>query len=206
MAEELQALLSKINDEGVKKAEEKSEKIIAEAREKAEKIVKKAEKEAEKKEKNASENAQTMEKRGNAAVQQASRDIKLALRQEIQDRLRNVINECIGDTMTPDFMAEIILKMLDKYDDDKKGKTELEILINKNDLDEMEKLLKGSLAENFRKKPELTLGHDFSSGLKIGFKGDDVFFDISDDAVGELISAYVGPRLTKILRKDEKDD
>ena len=39
MAEELQSLLEKINEEGVKKAEENRNKIISEAKTEAEKII-----------------------------------------------------------------------------------------------------------------------------------------------------------------------
>jgi hypothetical protein len=68
----------------------------------------------------------------------------------------------------------------------------------------MEKAFKGSLLKELKKTPEISLGHDFTSGLKIGFKGDDLFFDFSDDAVAEIICAYTGPRLAAVINGGKK--
>jgi hypothetical protein len=75
----------------------------------------------------------------------------------------------------------------------------IDVLLSKKDLDEMEKLFKGSLGKNLKEIPDISLGHDFTAGIKIGFKGNDLFFDFSDDALAEMICAYIGPRLAAII-------
>ena len=39
-----------------------------------------------------------------------------------------------------------------------------------------------------------------SAGLQIGFKGTDVFLDFSDEALADVICAYVGPKLAAALK------
>ncbi len=202
MAEELQGLLERIHQEGVKKADDEKAKIIAGAKAEAKKIVDDAKAEAEKMTKSAEQEADNHRKRGEAAIQQAARDIILALRQDLQDRLGSVVKECIGEAMTPEFMGKVIIEMVKNFgkDDVDAG---IEVIINEKDLKEMEKLCKGSLVESLKTKPEISIGHDFSAGLKIGFKGNDVFFDISDEALADMIANFVGPKLAAMLKPEE---
>jgi V/A-type H+-transporting ATPase subunit E len=112
MAEELQSLLERINEDGVKKAEEEKAKIISEAEKKAEQIIKEAEARAEELMKKASEEAEQNEKRAASAIRQAARDITLALKEELQNRLRAVVKESVGKAMTPELMGKIILEAI----------------------------------------------------------------------------------------------
>jgi V/A-type H+-transporting ATPase subunit E len=201
MAEELQSLLERINEDGVKKAEEEKSKIISDAEKKADAIIKEAEIKAEALKKQSQEDALQNQKRAASAIKQAARDILLALREDLQGRLKSVVKECIGNAMTPDLMGQIILEMeksfIEKGSDESMG---LEVLINKNDLEKLENHIKAVLVKQLKTNPEITLGHDFSTGLKIASKGDDLFFDFSDETLTEIICDYVGPRLAGILK------
>ena len=205
MAEELQSLLEKINDEGVKKGEEEKDKIIAAAKKKAEKIINDAKKKAEDVEKKSESDAKRNEERAADTIRQASRDIVLALNDELQNRLKTVVKECVGEAMTPEMMGTLIMEMEKSFLAGKTGADAgLNVLLSKKDLEGMVKFIKGSLGKNLKADPDISLGHDFSAGLKIGFKGNDLFFDFSDEALAEMICAYVGPRLAEIINADKK--
>lgn len=203
MAEELQSLLEKINEEGVKKADAAREEIIATAKKKAEQIIADAKKKAQDLQKNAEADAKRNEERAADTIRQVARDIILALKDELQNRLKTVAKECIGEAMTPELMGKLILEMEKSFLDGKKGEG-VEVLLGKKDLASMTKLLKGALGKNLKADPEVSLGRDFTAGLKIGLKGNDLFFDFSDDALAEMICMYVGPRLAAILNEDKK--
>lgn len=200
MAEELQSLLEKINEEGVKKADKAKDEIIAKAKKEAADIVAKAKSKSEDIIKKSEEDAKSNETRAANSIRQASRDILLSMKEELNNRLESVIKKCVGESMTPEFMGKIILEMeksfLSKGIDADNG---MEILLSKKDLDSMQTLFQGSLGKDFKTTPEISLGHDFTAGVKVGFKGNDLFFDFSDDALSEIICAYVGPRLANII-------
>jgi len=200
MAEELQSLLEKINEEGVKQADKAKDEIIAKAKKEAADIVAKAKSKSEDIIKKSEEDAKSNETRAANSIRQASRDILLSMKEELNNRLESVIKKCVGDAMTPEFMGKIILEMeksfLSKGVDTDNG---MEILLSKKDLDSMQALFQGSLGKDFKKTPDISLGHDFTAGVKVGFKGNDLFFDFSDDALSEMICAYVGPRLANII-------
>ena len=88
MADELQSLLQKINDEGVKKAEAERERILAEADAEAKRLVAEANAEAEKQLAAAKSECEALRKRAESAVAQAARDILLKLKAELEERLR----------------------------------------------------------------------------------------------------------------------
>jgi len=111
MAEELQGLLERLHNETVKKADEESNKIISSAKAEAEKIISQAKVDAELQKKRADEDAISSEARAKSAIQQAARDIILALKSSLNQRLGNLVKGSIAQAMTPDFMGKIILEM-----------------------------------------------------------------------------------------------
>lgn len=200
MAEELQGLLERLHNETVKKADEESNKIISFAKAEAEKIIAQAKADAELQKKKANEDAVSSEARAKSAIQQAARDIILSLKSSLNQRLEGLVKSSVAQAMTPEFMGKIILEMSNSYAKNQ-SQTEptLDVLLAQKDLEDMGKLLTGALVNSFKSKPEVSLGHDFASGLKIGFKGSDVFFDFTDEAISEIICQYIGPKLSELL-------
>lgn len=205
MPEELQSLLEKINEEGVKKAEEAKNKIISDANLEAEKIIGDAKAKADDIVKKASADADTVKSRGEAAVRQAVRDIVITLQGEIQNRFKSVVKEATADAMTPDLMGKIILEMVRNYNvKNPSGEADIEMILAQKDRDAMENLLKTSLVSSLKKTPSISLGQNFAAGVKLSFKGDDVFFDFSDEAISDMICAYVGPRLAAVINPEKR--
>jgi V/A-type H+-transporting ATPase subunit E len=205
MPEELQSLLEKINEEGVKKAEETKNKIISDAGLEAEKIISDAKTKADEIVRKAQIDADTVKSRGEAAVRQAVRDIVITLQGEILNRFKSVVKEATADAMTPDLMGKIIIEMVKNYNlKNPSGEADIELILAQKDIDSMEKLFKTSLVNSLKKNPYISLGQNFAAGVKISFKGDDVFFDFSDEAISDMICAYVGPRLAAVINPEKK--
>jgi V/A-type H+-transporting ATPase subunit E len=205
VAEKLQGLLEKIRTEGLEKAEAEKQKIIEDAKKEAKEITKKAQTEAEEIIKKAKEDAGNLEKRSETAVKQASRDILLKLKGELQARLENIVHNLSNESMNVEFMGELIKNMADSFTKkDSSSELTLEALTSPKDCEKLTELLKGSLAESFKETPEVFSSSDVGGGLKIGFKGSDVFFDFTDDAISDLICAYVSPKLAELLEPAKK--
>lgn len=199
MAEDLQGLLNRIQSEGVKKAEDEKARIVSAAKEEAAKIVADAKAKAEDIVKKAESDAAASESRAQATIQQASRDVILALKGELTARLKAVVKDCLGQALTPEALSRIILEMVKSGVQGKAGVTGVELLLAKKDSDELERIVKGGLLSSLQAKPEISIGRGFSAGLKIGFTGSDVFFDLSDEALADIICEFVGPKLAAVL-------
>ncbi|QSH40629.1 hypothetical protein P0136_12270 [Lentisphaerota bacterium ZTH] len=201
MTEKLQGLLEKIRDEGLKKADDEKQQIISAAENSATDIIKKAKAEAVNIRKKAQEDAENLEQRARTAVSQASRDIILKLKSELQKRLENIIRDTSDAAMTPEFMGQLIKEMAIKFVSASEDGQTLEVLVAAKDRDQLVKLLSGSLAKSFKTEPQVFPDDEIGGGLKVGFKGKDLFFDFTDDAVTDLVCGYVSPRLAEILKK-----
>ena len=199
MAEQLQGLLEKLHGEGVKKAEEERAVIVAKAKADAEAALKAAKDEAAKIRADAEADAQKTKEKAEATIRQIARDIVINLENELGSRLKACVKNLVGAALTPALMAEIVKTMLQASAAKQGSEPKLELILPPNRLEELQQQLLQCLAADLKEKPEFFKGLDFSAGLKLGFKGDDVFFDFSDGAITEIIVAYAGPRLAAIL-------
>lgn len=204
MPEELQGLLERIHNEGVKKAEDERQAILEKAKAEAAAMLKQAKEDAEKLKKSAFEEAARDREKAEAAIRQAARDISIALEAELNARLNACVKRQTGEAMTPELMAEIIRETLKTFVG-APAEAKLELMLPKAKLDALRDRLLAALKQDVRERPEFFAGADFTSGVKVGFKGEDVFFDFSDDALTELIMTYVSPRLAEILRPQTAD-
>ena len=199
MAEDIQGLLNRIQSEGIEKAEAEKNQILSDAKRQADAIVAQAKAEAAEIIKNAEAEAAMNESKGKAAVRQAARDVSLGLQSDLQKRLETLVRDTLGQAITPEIMGQIILKMAEKYLSDDTNAT-VEVLLSPNDAAALESGLKTGLLANLKAKPEIKISNTLSSGLKIGVKGTDVFFDFSDDALTEVICSFAGPKLAAAIK------
>jgi len=204
MAEELQGLLNRIQSEGVKKAEDEKSRIIAAAKEEAARIVADAKAKAEELSKKAEADAMASEARAKSAIQQAARDVILALKAELSVRLKAVVKDCLGQALTADALSKIVFEIVKNSSQGKAGETNVELLLAKKDADELERIVKGGLLANLQAKTTISIGRNIGAGLKLGFTGSDVYFDLSDEALAEIICEFVGPKLTALLDPAKK--
>lgn len=200
MAEDVQGLLDKIHNDGIAKAEQEKEAIIAAAKEEAARIVAEAKEQAENLKKSAQTEAQTGQDKANDAIRQAARDAVIALKADLLAKLNAVVHSCIGDAMTPEVMKQIILTMAQSYAKDANAGESLEVLISKQEQEQTQAFLKEQLLKELKANPVIELTTDFNSGLQISFRDSDVYFDFSDDALAEVICRFVGPKLTAVIK------
>lgn len=201
MAQELQGLLDKIHQEGIKKADSEKERILAEAKAEAAQIRKQGQDEADALRRKAEADAAGMEARARAAIQQAARDIILAFKDDLKTRLQRLVKGVAAEALNAAFMGRVMLEMVKNQPD---TDAKLEVLVARPELDKLVELCRTSLINDFKTAPEIRVGQGIAAGLKLNFGSGDVYFDFTDEAVTALISAYIGPRLAALLEPEAK--
>ena len=202
MAEDLQSLLAKIQEQGLDKANAERAAIIKKAEQEAAEITANAKAAADAMRRAAEEECASLTKRAESAVKQAARDIVLKLNVELKERLNAILQENTANAMTPELMGRIINEMAAAYIKDGKQEAKLEVLVSPKSLEEMNAALKGSLKDSFVKQPTLFADMELGGGLKVSVSGNDVFYDFSDDAITDIVAAYIGPRLAAIVKAE----
>ena len=201
MSEDIQSLLDRINAEGVEKAEAESAAIIAKAKAEASQILADARAEAEAVAEEGARQAAASEKRAEETIRQAARDIVIALKSDLLSKLSAVTRECVSSSLTPELMGNILLEMAKGYAANHEADA-LEVILSRKDADDAHEVLKGALLAGLKADPVLKFTEDFHSGLQISFKGDEVFFDFSDEALADVLCEFAGPKLAAIIKNN----
>jgi len=197
MDTKLDNIIEKIKKEGVEDAQKQADKTINEARKEADKIINDAQKEADKKISDAKKQIEKMEASSDVSLKQASRDAVLQVKNSIINLFDNVFKREISEELTPDFIKELILKMVKEWE---KGDIE-EVKLSEKDKKKVEKLLSSSLKKDIKEGITIKVDKDISHGFKIGLKDEDVYYDFTEQSIAELLMKYVSPRLKEMLDK-----
>jgi len=205
MADDLQALLDRINREGVEKAEAERQRILGEARAEAGRIVENARSEAEQRVTDARQEAENLLKRGTEALRQAARNTLLSLRNQLQQRLHDVVCRCAGEALTPELMGDLIRQMTEAYAKQGFAIDQVDVLLPEDRLDALRDGLLAGLGQDLRAKTELHPQPGRHGGFQLSFNGADVVYDFTDRALAEVLCAYLNPALAELVTFDSSE-
>ncbi|RKY77890.1 hypothetical protein DRQ00_06210, partial [candidate division KSB1 bacterium] len=76
-----------------------------------------------------------------------------------------------------------------------------EILVSKEDKEKIQELLFSSLKEELKNSIIIKVSDRISKGFRIGIKGEDVYYDFTDESITECLKEFVSPSLKEILNK-----
>ena len=192
----LDSLIEKIKADGVDAAKKQAEEIIATANKDADEIIKKAKDKAEQFKKNAGSEAKSYQKNAEIAIKQAARDTVLVLKEKITAILEQALLTDIDKTMNKDFLKDLIVKIAGVWAKD----GDVEVLVNGMDVDALMAELKSALGNSVKSTIEVKLDRKISKGFRIGKKGDNLFYDFTDESILEALRIFLNPKLAEILK------
>lgn len=198
MTEEIKGLIEKIYQEGVKSAQDKAGDILDEAKRHSQDIIEKAKAQAEEIVAAAKDEAGRLEKNTNALLQQTGRDLLLDLKKEINAMLEGLLIERVRAALNIDELAKLLIILIKEHN--AKGKTEITLLLKKEDCEKIEKYFLSELKEQVRKGVTLRASEDIQAGFIISYDAGKSYYDFSDKALADYLGSYIKPQLGKILQ------
>ena len=199
---QLNELIEKIKKEGIESAQAGAAKLRSEAEAEAKKILEDAKQEAEAIVKRAKEDADRSEKAGVAALEQASRNLILAFKGEIQGILDSIIAESVSSSYSTDVIKGILPDLVKNWA--VKNTDSLTVLLSENDVKKLDDAFKVNLASTLKGGVEIKVGKNLDAGFHIVEKDGSAFYDFSAEAVAKMLSAYLNSKLAEILKNVEK--
>jgi len=203
MAEEIRDLIEKINEEGVRAAEDKARTIEAAAHQRADEILIKATAEAEAMIAAAQERIRRDEEKERILLSQAGRDLLLSLREEINAMLGRIVVSEIREVLTPEVLVRLIAESVRNYSAGKSG--DITVSVNARDLDVLENHFLKRLSDETNKTILLQPSEEISGGFFISFDDGKSCHDFSDKALAAYIGTHLKPRLNRILEDAIKE-
>lgn len=199
MSEDLNALIEKIQTEGVLAAEKRAGEIEERVRQEAEAVIQKAKLEAQKILSKAKEDIAKIDFAEKTLLKQAGRDFLLNLRKEIDSMLNKIVSSHIAQALgTPELLK--IINALVKEHCASPGERNIVISISRNDLEKLEKGFLSELKEEIKHGVAIKPSDDISYGFIISYDAGKSHFDFSDKALAEYIGTYLKPKLAEILK------
>ncbi|MCL2759754.1 MAG: V-type ATP synthase subunit E [Treponema sp.] len=199
---QVQELIDKIKKDGIKAATEDANRIKAEADIEARRIVESAKKEAEDIISRGKQDAERSEKAGVAALQQASRNLVLAFRDEIQELLKKIISSNVSANYNGDVLKAVLPDLIKSWAAKNTGS--LAVILPEGELSKLQGFFSDKLKAELNNGLEIKPNRKLDSGFHISNKEGSAYYDFSSEAVTELLSAYLNPKLAELLKESAK--
>ncbi len=197
MAEDIKALIEKINQEGIVAAEQKAQEIESQAKQKAGEILERAKHDANGILHDAKEQISKMQEKQKTLLAQAGRDLLLTLRQEINAMLEKLIVRELHDALTPEHLFTILSNVIKSSC--AQEETGIIVSLNKEDLKNLEGSFLAKLKAEAKNEIILRPSESIQGGFIISFDAGQSQFDFSDKALAEYIGTFLKPKLKEIL-------
>jgi len=195
---QLRELIEQIKKDGVQAAEAEAAVVLENAKAQAEKIVADAKAQAEKIVADAKGESERMTKSGEDALRQAGRNVLISFRESVARELTAIVGESVNAVYSSEAPAELIANVVENM----AGKTgDVEVVLNGEDLKKLEKTLLSALKEKMLTGVTLKANDNFDGGFRIAVDNGNVYYDYSAEAVVEMLSNYLSPRVAQLLKE-----
>ena len=199
---QLQELIDQIKRDGVAAAETEAAAIINSAKEKAESIISDAQAEAEKIVLNAKAESARLVKFGEDSIRQAGRNLLISFRESVVRELTAIVENDVKDVYSSDLFAQIILRAVDGWAN-RPDSGDLTVILNNSDLERLEKGLLAELRSQMVDGVTFKASDHFDGGFRISLNDSGVYYDFSTESVVDMLSNYLSPKVTAILKEAE---
>ncbi len=199
---QLQELIDQIKKDGVEAAEDKAELILGAAREEADRIIENAKAEAEKMLKEAKAESERAARSGEEAIRQAGRNVLISFRESIARELNAIINRNVSEVYSSDTFAQLIVKTVEEWTRNSEAEN-ISVLLNSKDLQALEEAVLAALKEKMLGGVTLRANDNFDGGFRIEVKDNSAYYDYSAEAVSDMLSAYLSPKVAALLKEAE---
>ena len=199
---QLQELIDQIKKDGVEAAETQAEMILKAAKDEAERIISDAKAQADKIMSDAKNENERTVKAGEDAIRQAGRNILITFRESVAKELNAIIGENVSDVYSSDLLSQLIIKAVEGW----LSKPEVEdisVILSSDDLDKLEKAILTELKAKMLTGVTLKANDNFDGGFRIAVNGDVAYYDYSKEAVTDMLSNYLSPKIIALLKEAE---
>ena len=199
---QLQELIDQIKKDGVQAAETEAQSILDSAREQAKKIIADAEAQADKILSTANAENDRLVKSSEDSIRQAGRNLLISFRESVTRELNAIISKDVAAVYSSEALAKLIITVIEKRasnsDDD-----DVTVILNSDTLTALENTLIAGLKEKMLSGVTLKANDSFDGGFRISAGDTGAYYDYSAEAVVEMLSNYLSPKVTKLLKEAE---
>ena len=209
----VQELIDRLREEGVEEGTVQADQLVTDARRRATTMLDEARQEATEILQHAREEADNLRKAGEDALQLASRDAVLALKEEISKHFADQIRQLVSHSLRDEkFMQRLVLEIAGRAVP-KDTKQPLELLLSEEvaPLEEVQRQAKdakdgtlthftlGMASEMMREGVSCGVAEDDTPGLTVRMIDEDVDIVFNEKAITEFLLRHLLPRFRGVM-------
>ena len=199
---QLQELIDKIKKEGLEAVQAEITKLKQDAEQEAKSIIESANQQAGKILTQAKDETARLEKTSLAAIEQAARNLLLSFQGEVQSLLNKIVKEAVNTTYSADVLKAVLPELLKNWA--AKNTESLDILLSESQIKQLDDSFKALLSQTLKNGVDIRPMNNLDAGFHIVEKDGSAFYDFSAEAVANLLSSYLNPKLAGLLKAVEK--
>ncbi len=199
---QLQELIDQIKKDGIEVAENEAKNIVDSAKSEAERIVADAKAQAAKILAEAKAENEKMVKSSDDAIRQAGRNLLISFRESVTKELDAIIGETVNSVYSADSLSQLVVNVVESWAN-KPDVENIEVILNSNDVELLEKTALSSLKDRISKGVTLKANDNFDGGFRIAVNDGGAYYDYSTEAVVDMMSNYLSPKVVKLLKVAE---
>lgn len=200
MEVQLQELIEQIKKDGVAVAETKAKDIVDAAKADAEKIIAEAQAQADKIMAEAKAETERMTKSSEDAIRQAGRNLLISFRESVTRELKTIISGNVNTIYSSDELAGLIINIIECWAN-KPDAEDITVIMNSQDINRFEDNILVSLKEKMLNGITLKANDNFDGGFRIAVNNGSAYYDYSAEAVVDMLSNYLSPKVTELLKE-----
>ncbi|MBR0449603.1 MAG: hypothetical protein IIX30_02185, partial [Clostridia bacterium] len=108
----------------------------------------------------------------------------------------------ISNVYSSEAFSNLIINVIENLSSDKDSQN-IEVILNAETLRALEEAILAGLKEKMLNGVTLRANDNFDGGFRIAKKDGDAYYDYSTEAVVEMLSNYLSPKVTKLLKEAE---
>ncbi len=205
MENKLQELTQKLYNEGVEKANEEADKILAEAKSEADKLKQIAEKDAQKIIADAEQKSVEIKKNLDAELNLAAKQTIRTVKQKITDVIvSKVIDEPVKKAFDDEkFVKEIIETVVKNWNPQKNETIDLSVLLPADLEKKFAKFFTAKSGKELNAKLELSFSDTIKGGFKVGPADGSYKISFSEEDFENFFKSYLRPKTIELLYPGE---
>jgi len=199
MTDSLNALLLRLQQDGVDKGQQQAQEVLRTAKTEADRIVADAKQQAMRITADATAEAERLAVRGKASMQQAARDVVLSIGHSIEKAVNRLVSERTSAALDGPAVIALLQRLMDAFVEHGRVTGAIDVVVGS----EQKKAMTDAALAGLREKLEHGLTFHVQPGLGHGFqvrmgKGG-VTHDFTDKAAAAAIAELVTPEIAAIV-------
>ena len=199
---QLQELIEQIKKNGVEVAEKEAQALLDSAKAQPEKIVTDAKVQADKILSDAESENLRIVKSGEEAIKQAGRNLLISFRESVTREISAILNKNVTAIYSSEGLAQLVIKVVESWAD-KPDTDDIAVILNGEDLKSLEETIIAGIKDKVQKGITFKASDNINEGFRISVNGGNAYYDYSAEAVVEMMSKYLSPEVTRLLKEAE---